>query len=133
MSSEATDGQIPDVYGQVHPIETEDLIARKQKEFEDELEKIPESEKQNMLKAQEKCPDLLTDDFKLKFLRCEVFNSDVSQIWIIQGCNVTNRSTSCSCMFFVSLLQSDMFSTGTNVLESLVRRRRFARSHSQKR
>ena len=79
MSSDATQGQKPDVYGQLHPLETEDLVYQKRKEFEDELAKIPHGQKKCLLQAQEKCPQLLNDDFKLKFLRCEVFNADVSE------------------------------------------------------
>lgn len=66
------------VYEQIHPVENPELIASKQKEFEAELEKIPAADKQNLVKAQEKCPKLLSDCFKLMFLRCEVFNADVS-------------------------------------------------------
>ena len=76
MSSEATEGQVPDMYGQLHPVETLELIARKRQEFEAEIAKLPD--KKNLEEAQKKCPHLLTDDFKLIFLRCEVFNADVS-------------------------------------------------------
>ena len=85
MTSEATAGQIPDVYGQVHPEETIDFISKKRKELEFELEKIPAAEKTNLAQAQEKCPELLSDAFKLKFLRSEVFNADVSKLVCEQG------------------------------------------------
>lgn len=80
MSSAATMGQVPDIYGQVHPIETPELIAQKQAEFETELEKLATDSKKTLLQAQERCPELLTHDFKLMFLRCEVFNADVSTV-----------------------------------------------------
>lgn len=76
MSSEATKGQTPDIYGQVHPIETQDLIQTKLKEFQDHVSQIPD--KTALMKALEKCPDQLTDEFKIMFLRAEVFNADVS-------------------------------------------------------
>ncbi|KAL7572903.1 hypothetical protein ACA910_004548 [Epithemia clementina (nom. ined.)] len=84
MSSEATKGQDPDQYGQLHPIETPELIARKRVEFEEHLQHILASsssfrtELEGLKQAQEKCPQLLTDDFKLIFLRCEVFNADLA-------------------------------------------------------
>jgi hypothetical protein len=78
MSSAATKGQVPDIYGQVHPNETPELIAQKQTEFDTEIEKLASDAKENLLQAQERCPELLTHDFKLMFLRCEVFNADVS-------------------------------------------------------
>jgi hypothetical protein len=79
MTSEATAGQMPDVYGQVHPLETPELLAAKRSEMEVELDQIPLEEKQDWMQAQTKCDEsLVGDDFKLKFLRCEVFNADVS-------------------------------------------------------
>ena len=84
MSSDATQGQAPDVYGQVHPVETPDLLETKRAELEEELRKIPMEEKIEWMEAQAKCgidhPDLVGDDFKLQFLRCEVFNADVSTV-----------------------------------------------------
>jgi len=76
MSNDATHGQTPDIYGQLYPVETKELINQKRKEFEDELAKIPNDQKKCLLQAQEKCPQLLNDDLTLKFLRCEVFNAD---------------------------------------------------------
>jgi hypothetical protein len=73
----ATDDQKPDMYGQVHPVETEEFIVQKRIGFLAEIEKLPESAKSSLRQAQEKCPELLTDDFQLMFLRCEVFNIQV--------------------------------------------------------
>ena len=78
MSSDVTAGLTPDVYGQVHPEETEEMITQKMITFDEEVEKLPAASKKSILQAQEKCPDLLTKDFKLMFLRSEVFNADVS-------------------------------------------------------
>jgi hypothetical protein len=78
MSSAATEGQVPDIYGQVHLNETPELIAQKQAEFETEIEKLAAHTKENLRQAEERCPELLTHNFKLMFLRCEVFNADVS-------------------------------------------------------
>lgn len=68
----------PDQYGQRHPIETDALISIKLKELEVEIESIPKERREAYSQALEKCPDLLTDAFKLMFLRSEVFNADVS-------------------------------------------------------
>ena len=67
-----------DCYGQKHPIESDQLIQIKLKELEVELEKIPSDEKELWEQAKTKCPDLADDEHRLMFLRCEVFNADVS-------------------------------------------------------
>lgn len=78
-TSEATVGQVPDIYGQVHPVETPELIEQKLKDFRHELDLIPPNKRVNAILADEKCPDIVNDDvFKLLFLRCEVFNADLA-------------------------------------------------------
>lgn len=79
-TSDVTQGLSPDEYGQLHPVETEDMIATKLALFEQEVEKLPIEVTASLKKAQQACPDQLTDDFKLMFLRSEVFNADVSVI-----------------------------------------------------
>lgn len=83
MSSDITVGLTPDQYGQVHPEETPEMIKTKLAAFNDEVDKLPEEAKKDLLTAQQKCPQLLTDDFKLMFLRCEVFNADVSSVLLL--------------------------------------------------
>ena len=78
MTSEVTEGQIPDVYGQVHPTESDELLVTKLRDLEAELGLIPTADKADWMQAMAKCPELVADDSKLKFLRCEVFNADVS-------------------------------------------------------
>jgi hypothetical protein len=78
MTMTSTNDQTPDVYGQVHPVETQELIAIKLKEFVEEVAKLPDDKVLCLKQAQDICPHLLDDDFKLIFLRCEVFNADVS-------------------------------------------------------
>ncbi|CAB9525219.1 Transfer protein [Seminavis robusta] len=71
----------PDIYGQVHPVETPALLDEAIEEFDRQvLVLLEEEEEDNTAKtvvhlrqAQEKCPELLTRDFKLMFLRCDCF------------------------------------------------------------
>jgi CRAL/TRIO domain len=70
--------QEPDIYGQVHPVETPELIESKLAEFEEEVEKIPLGKRESLLLAQEKCPDQLTRAYKLKFLRADTFNAKLA-------------------------------------------------------
>jgi CRAL/TRIO domain len=75
MSLEFTE---PDCYGGRHPIETDQLIANKLFHFENQLVAVPHHKKIALLQAQQQCPHLLTDQFKLKFLRCECFNEKLA-------------------------------------------------------
>lgn len=79
-SSDVTKGAKADIYGQFHPVETDDMIVEKLQKFEEEVKKLPEESIQSLLQAEEKCPDLVTEKFKLIFLRSEVFNADVSAV-----------------------------------------------------
>ena len=79
MSNDGIPMSDEDIYGQRHPIESVDLIAAKLAELEEELSQLSDEDAQGWTQAKAKCaPDLVNDDFKLMFLRCEVFNADVS-------------------------------------------------------
>lgn len=69
------------LYGQIHPVETPELIGHGQAALQDELEKLSSEKKQGWLKAKEKCPDIVNDEqHTLLFLRCEVFNADLAAL-----------------------------------------------------
>mmetsp|Transcript_7342 Transcript_7342/g.10527 ORF Transcript_7342/g.10527 Transcript_7342/m.10527 type:complete len:81 (-) Transcript_7342:82-324(-) len=78
MASSSSGGEKEDQYGQIHPNETPELIEEKLNELESQLDKLSDDAKKNWIKATEKCPDLTGDATRLMFLRCEVFNADVS-------------------------------------------------------
>jgi hypothetical protein len=67
-----------DCYGQRHPIESEELIRSKLLEFDRHVARIPAAGKRQLLRARRQCPELLTDRFKLMFLRSEVFAADLA-------------------------------------------------------
>lgn len=61
-----------DMYGQIHPNETEEYVA-------DALSKFNEYQLCGAAReASLQCPKLLTNAMKLKFLRAEVFHVEVS-------------------------------------------------------
>lgn len=138
MSSEATAGQEPDVYGQLHPVETDELLEDKKKEIDDELSKLPQEKKTEWMEAKEKCPpSLVGDDFKLKFLRCEVFNADVSMMrqkingWTDGGTDgrIYQSLTHSRFSSFESLPPVVLSSIGRNVWKSLDQTKLFYRLH----
>uniref|UniRef100_A0A7R9WVG2 CRAL-TRIO domain-containing protein n=1 Tax=Craspedostauros australis TaxID=1486917 RepID=A0A7R9WVG2_9STRA len=68
----------PDGCGQLHPKESPELIKRKLQEFHEFVKEMPQDETAGVHQAQDKCPDQLDDDFKLMFLRAEVFHVDLA-------------------------------------------------------
>jgi hypothetical protein len=81
-----------DMYGQIHPDETPELVKEKLKELEAELDKI--AEKDAYKQALENCPELVDDGFKTMFLRCEVFKTDVSYEQLVTGLLIAVLKTS---------------------------------------
>ena len=75
--------EVPDVYGQVHPHETPELIAEKLVALDAEVGNLPKDKKISLMMAQERCPQLLTNAFKLQFLRCDVFRVKVSLLYFM--------------------------------------------------
>jgi hypothetical protein len=69
----------PDVYGQEHPVETAALLEVKLHDFDQHLASLLDlvTKDAAVVQAQQKCPKLLTNDFKLWFLRCECFQVEV--------------------------------------------------------
>jgi CRAL/TRIO domain len=65
--------QKPDFYGQSHPIETDELIEAALEEFEHELRKMSSEISCPAVMAEQMCPEIVSRDFKLCFLRTEVF------------------------------------------------------------
>jgi len=69
--------QQPDEYGQIHVAETLELVQTSLAQF-DQAEAAIVAKKHStptaLQQAHSQCPHLLTNDFKLKFLRAEVFN-----------------------------------------------------------
>lgn len=73
-----------DLYGQVVPKETPELLSSKLEELETELQNIPDEMKVEWSMALEKCPHLCDQAFKLMFLRCEIMNSDLAAKRIVK-------------------------------------------------
>jgi CRAL/TRIO domain len=75
----------PDLYGQRHPIESDALIQSKLVDFDFQVKQL---DRHNCAwlnttaldLALEKCPHLLTNAFKLWFLRCEVFDASLAAV-----------------------------------------------------
>jgi hypothetical protein len=71
-------------YGQTPtPVETPSLIKEKLDQLKREIEKIPDMDKKEAIQAEEVCPHLAGDDFKMVFLRCEVFNVKVRRMLLL--------------------------------------------------
>ena len=76
LSTEASDLEV--LYGQTPtPTETPSLIEESMKTFK-ELLAEEEDEESNWRLAEKRCPDECTDDFKLIFLRCEVYRVELA-------------------------------------------------------
>jgi hypothetical protein len=72
QSSPTMTASEPDVYGQVHPVETAALVSTALAAFD------ASTFHGASLEARRRCPDLLTREFKLTFLRAEVFDVDLA-------------------------------------------------------
>jgi len=79
----STEVKEEDIYGQVILKETSELISTNLEKLDEELERIPNAEKVAWALANERCPQFITKEFKLKFLRCEIFDATLAAKRII--------------------------------------------------
>lgn len=68
----------PDIYGQQHAIESPKCVSDSLRLLEKEITKLPDDLRAGLDQAAVFCPELLTKEHQLMFLRCEQFNVDVS-------------------------------------------------------
>ena len=86
----ATAAQL-NLYGQrAQPEETPDFLSKSHAKLLKELDKLDEDTKNGWLQAKVKCPNLVGEEHRLMFLRCEVFNEEVSDCYIYPIC-IVNR------------------------------------------
>lgn len=71
------------LYGQrAQPEETPDFISKSHANLLKELDKLDDETKKGWLQAKVKCPNLVGEEHRLMFLRCEVFNEEVGDCYI---------------------------------------------------
>jgi CRAL/TRIO domain len=68
----------PDVYGQIHPIETPEMIENAHQELDIEITKLPQGQQNAIQLAERTCPEIASLPFRLAFLRAEVFNAKLA-------------------------------------------------------
>ena len=74
-----------DIQGTARFLETEEMTVNGLEQFQQELEQIPNDEKEAYLEAMQRSPDLVkTETNPIKFLRCEHFNVKVR----VKSCSV---------------------------------------------
>lgn len=69
---------VRDMYAQVHPIETPELIATGLAKLQKELNLLPAKDTAVFHRATIESPELVDDAHRLMFLRCELFNADLA-------------------------------------------------------
>ena len=67
-----------DIYGQRHAIESSKCVGDSLRLLEREILKLPDDLRAGLDQAAIFCPELITKEHKIMFLRCEQFNVDVS-------------------------------------------------------
>lgn len=90
MTSESADADLAaataalSIYGQKpQPEETSEFLSKSHLGLLEELDKLPDEKKAGWLQAKEKCPNLVGEEHRLMFLRCERFNVEVSKFNVI--------------------------------------------------
>ena len=84
----ATAAQL-NIYGQrSQPEETPDFLSKAHTKLLSELDKLNSEIKAGWNKANEKCPQLVNEEHRLMFLRCELFNEELAALRI---CKYWNR------------------------------------------
>ena len=77
------------IYGQrSQPEETPDFLSKSHTKLLSELNKLNSDIKAGWIKANEKCPQLVNEEHRLMFLRCELFNEELAALRI---CKYWNR------------------------------------------